>query len=84
MNENLSLLLEVLGDRLLTVNEIACDMLCSKFSVYRYLRVLLASGEVKKIRIGKKSLYCTADVYNFLYDKFVGKKLKRITFVSPR
>ena len=58
----------VLGERLLTVSEVASAMRVSNMTVYR----LIKSGQLSAIRVGKNYRIRTSEVDRYLRDRIVG------------
>ena len=54
------------GDRLLTVGEVAATMRVSNMTVYR----LIKSGELRAVRVGKAYRILEDDVDAYLADRF--------------
>jgi excisionase family DNA binding protein len=58
----------VLGERLLTVSEVATAMRVSNMTVYR----LIKSGQLSAIRVGKNYRIRESEVHRYLRERIVG------------
>lgn len=58
----------VLGERLLTVSEVASAMRVSNMTVYR----LIKGGQLSAIRVGKNYRIRESEVHRYLHERVVG------------